>query len=382
MKETMDAVVIGGGIAGSALAQQLAHMGWSTLLLDRQTFPRHKACGEFLSPESIEMLSKLGLNMDMESLQPQLISKAKLIFDHGGSVDMALPGTAWGISRFTLDSILHEESIRAGAIVRTGVRVISIKENDTAYEVELKCHGEVEVIHARTVYAAWGSNRPSNLLNEPYPVYPDKNSYVGIKSHISGIPFEPVTELYFVKGGYVGLSPVEQGYYNVAALLDKEVVKGAGTTIPAILNEVSKGNAQLVDRLKDSIPIEGTQVSIAPIHLSHRPLAWHTIPHLGDASMVIPPLCGDGMSIGLRSSFICSAVANRYLKGEISRSQWQEQYTEAIQHEFAGLIRRGRIAHRLCSLPIITRWFPRVIRIHPPLGEYLVKATRLKANPS
>ncbi|WP_438350395.1 NAD(P)/FAD-dependent oxidoreductase [Paenibacillus sp. FA6] len=379
MKQIMDAVVIGGGIAGCSLAKQLADLGWRTVLLDRQSFPRHKTCGEFLSPESQEMLSKLGLDAVMESLQPQLISKARLIFEHGGSVEVPLPGTAWGISRYTLDSALHEAIIHAGANVRTGVTVTSIKQNEEGYEVKMKRHGEVEVIQARTVYAAWGSHRHSNMFNEPYPLDSSKPSYVGIKSHYSGIQPESVTELYFVKGGYIGISPVENGYSNVAALLEKGVVKGAGTTIPVILESASKENHQLVERMKHAVPVEGTQVSIAPVHLSHHPLAWHVIPHLGDAAVVIPPLCGDGMSIALRSSILCCAFADRYLRGEISLSRWQEEYTQAIEHEFSGLIRRGRIAHVLCSMPRITRWFPTVVRICPPIGKYLVKATRLKS---
>ncbi|OAB41510.1 NAD(P)/FAD-dependent oxidoreductase [Paenibacillus glacialis] len=379
MNQILDAVVIGGGIAGCSLTKQLADMGWSTLLLDRQVFPRHKTCGEFLSPESQEMLSKLGLDTVMASLEPQLIAKARLVFEHGGSVEVPLPGSAWGISRYKLDVALHEAIVQAGAIVRTGMTVISINLHEEGYEVKVKQRGEVEVIQARTVYAAWGSHRHANMFDEPYTLDSSNRSYVGIKSHYSGMDPELVTELYFVKGGYIGISPVENGYSNVAALLDKEVVKGTGTTVHAILEAASRGNPRLVERMKHGVPIEGTQVSIAPVHLSLQPLAWHIIPHLGDAAVVIPPLCGDGMSIALRSSFLCSALADRYLRGEISLSIWQEEYTQAIQREFGGLIRRGRLAHTLCSMPRVTRWLPSAIRRYPPLGKYLVKATRLKS---
>jgi flavin-dependent dehydrogenase len=257
--------------------------------------------------------------------------------------------------------------------------VTSIKQQDDGYEVKIKQRGEVEVIQARTVYAAWGSHRHANMFAEPYMLDSSKHSYVGIKSHYSGIDPELITELYFVKGGYIGISPVENGYSNVAALLDKEVVKGTGTTVPAILEAASRENPHLMERMKHAVPIEGTQVSIAPVHLSLQPLAWHIIPHLGDAAVVIPPLCGDGMSIALRSSFLCSILADRYLRGEISLARWQEEYTQAIQQEFAGLIRRGRLAHTLCSMPSVKRWFPSAVRLCPPLGQYLVNATRLKS---
>ncbi|AOZ94407.1 NAD(P)/FAD-dependent oxidoreductase [Paenibacillus crassostreae] len=378
MDEILDALVIGGGIAGSSLAKELATLGWSTVLLDRKEFPRHKACGEFLSPESQEMLSKLGLNALMESLQPEIISRARLIFENGGTVEIPLLGRAKGISRYTLDAALHEAIIHVGGVVRTGMNVQSIKQVDKGYVVMVKKNGKMESLYARTVFAAWGSHRHDSIFDDPYILEPSKTSYVGIKSHYSGIEHEPVTELYFVKGGYIGISPIEGGHYNVAALLDKKVVKGSGTTVPTMLDAASKANPLLVERMRNAGAIEGTQTSIAPVHLSHEALAWHVIPHVGDAAVVIPPLCGDGMSIALRSSMICCTLADRYLRGEISLTYWEKEYTRAVRHEFRGLIRRGRLAHYLCSMPSVTRWFPKVVKLYPPLGEYLVKATRLK----
>ena len=45
-----DVVVIGAGLAGSGIAAALAQRGWDVLLVERDRFPRHKVCGEFLPP--------------------------------------------------------------------------------------------------------------------------------------------------------------------------------------------------------------------------------------------------------------------------------------------------------------------------------------------
>src|SRR5437016_8717201 len=55
-----DAIVVGGGPAGSATALLLARAGASVLLLDRARFPRHKACSEYLSPATTPILERLG----------------------------------------------------------------------------------------------------------------------------------------------------------------------------------------------------------------------------------------------------------------------------------------------------------------------------------
>ena len=60
MTETADAVVVGAGPAGSAAATLLAGYGRKVLLLDKDSFPRPKVCGEFLSADAVPSLERLG----------------------------------------------------------------------------------------------------------------------------------------------------------------------------------------------------------------------------------------------------------------------------------------------------------------------------------
>ena len=46
-----DAVIVGGGPAGSTCARALRRAGWDVLLLDRARFPRDKVCAGWLTPE-------------------------------------------------------------------------------------------------------------------------------------------------------------------------------------------------------------------------------------------------------------------------------------------------------------------------------------------
>ncbi|MGH9566287.1 MAG: FAD-dependent oxidoreductase, partial [Candidatus Angelobacter sp.] len=54
-----DLIVVGGGPAGCACAITAARSGARVLLLEKETFPRHKVCGEFVSPESVRLLAAL-----------------------------------------------------------------------------------------------------------------------------------------------------------------------------------------------------------------------------------------------------------------------------------------------------------------------------------
>ncbi|MBY8889355.1 FAD-dependent monooxygenase [Streptomyces sp. PTM05] len=57
----VDAVVVGGGIAGSALAAALAGDGYDVVLLERQTVYRDKVRGEVINCWGVEELMQLGL---------------------------------------------------------------------------------------------------------------------------------------------------------------------------------------------------------------------------------------------------------------------------------------------------------------------------------
>lgn len=398
MTKQVDAAIIGGGIAGSSLAIDLARKGWSTIVLDQKVFPRHKSCGEFMSPETGQMLAMLGLADLLRELQPAIIREAALIFEHGARVSMPLPGDAWGISRYALDLKLHEAALEAGAEIWEGCKVEGIAEirsersryplENTAYRLNVDHHGEGCTIEARVAFGAWGSRRPSRLLpvNDKNTVkgktarrttigqHPDQ---VGVKLHYEGITGGEAVELYFCEGGYVGIAPIEKQRLNVAALLDLRTVQKWGKSVAEIIDAAASTNKALADRLEGGIPVADTSTAQAPVRITSRPEPWGTVPHIGDAAMVIPPLCGDGMSIALRSALQASSIAELYLNGSISHDAWKRKHISRLQREFGRVIKVGGLLQAASRVPILTKMAPAALRLFPPLRGWMVRATRL-----
>ena len=56
-----DIAVIGGGLAGLTLAIQSANAGYQTILFEKESYPFHKVCGEYISMESYDFLSQCGV---------------------------------------------------------------------------------------------------------------------------------------------------------------------------------------------------------------------------------------------------------------------------------------------------------------------------------
>jgi flavin-dependent dehydrogenase len=51
-----DALIVGGGPAGSTCARELRRAGWDVIVADRAKFPRDKVCAGWLTPRVFELL--------------------------------------------------------------------------------------------------------------------------------------------------------------------------------------------------------------------------------------------------------------------------------------------------------------------------------------
>lgn len=378
METVYDAAVLGAGIAGSGIAKALADKGWRVLLIDRQRFPRHKVCGEFLSPESLSSLRSLGLSNTVASLQPCAIQRARLVLSHGAVIEMPLPGTALGVSRYALDAALHEAALCSGAHIVTGEAALGLHGDENRYSIVTKGQDGNRTYYARAVIAAWGGHQGSSRIarSAGSPAGAEQ-SYVGIKSHYKGIEMEPAVELYFFSGGYLGLCPVEGGAVNAAALLTRKAAGEADKSVAGMIAYAAARNNKLAERLKGGLPVSGTQKAAAPVDPARKLAAWGAVPQAGDAAVMIPPLCGDGMSMALRSAQLCAHYADRYLCGEMALSDWQKLYTAALEREFAGPIYWGRMLQSLFAVPVLPRLMAGMHAIAPGMTNKIVRLTRL-----
>src|SRR3984957_9801440 len=99
-----DVVVAGGGLAGLALSIQLARAGYSVALFEKETYPYHKVCGEYISLESWNFLEELGLPLSDWNLP--VIRSLLLSAPNGRWVQQELPLGGFGISRYKIDAAL------------------------------------------------------------------------------------------------------------------------------------------------------------------------------------------------------------------------------------------------------------------------------------
>src|SRR4051812_4787267 len=104
MNNRYDVAVIGGGLAGLATAISCAKAGRSVILFEKETYPFHKVCGEYISLESKNFMLELGL--PLESYHLPLVDTLELSSPDGTVITQKLPLGGIGISRFKIDDEL------------------------------------------------------------------------------------------------------------------------------------------------------------------------------------------------------------------------------------------------------------------------------------
>src|SRR5829696_2649368 len=128
MQTEYDIAIIGGGLAGLAASIQLSRKGYSIILFEKETYPYHKVCGEYISFESWDFLTSLGLQL--QDLRLPKINTLLLTAPNGKQLTTQLPLGGFGISRYLLDSSLAEIAMACGVNLLQNTKVDDIKLED------------------------------------------------------------------------------------------------------------------------------------------------------------------------------------------------------------------------------------------------------------
>ncbi len=343
-----DFAVIGAGPAGCAAAIGLARAGAQVGLLEKAAFPRDKLCGEFLSPEAARVLEELGCGEGFRAAQPARIERAVVVTASGTRIEFPLPRPAWGLSRLRFDQLLAEAAAAAGARLVEKAEIAR-----TGHTLEAR---DGRRFRAGTVLLAAGRH------SLPHPLAPGKRGrqYFGLKAHYEG-ECDGRVELYFFRGGYCGIAPVEGGRVNVCCLAERPLL--AGQSGDALL----AGVPSLRDRLFGLRRIEPF------LHTGPVALGWRAPPAgvvaAGDAALFVDPFTGDGMSVALQSG----RMAALHALGELP------DYPRALRRRFSRQLRAGRLLRAAASAAWLERPLRGVLRsdrLRHALFEAAFRATR------
>jgi geranylgeranyl reductase family protein len=313
-----EAIVVGGGPAGSTIAAELARRGHRVLLLDKAGFPRHKACSEYVNPGGVRVLRELGLEAEVLAAGAHRMEAMRVHSPAGAAflADFAAAGegeTALGLSRWTLDNLLLEHANAAGVEVRQHAHVRSLViEGGRVAGVEATVAGTHETLRARIVIGADGRNsavRRSLGLEVPLR-WPRKTGLVAHYRGVSGL--DRWGEMHVGHGVYAGLAPLEHGLTNVAVVAsDAAVARRDGSVIDYF--EAMLAAFPLVAAKLAGAERVGSIRGVGAMAMRARRVAGDGFLLLGDAAAFLDPFTGDGIYEALRAARLAGPVVSAAL---------------------------------------------------------------------
>jgi flavin-dependent dehydrogenase len=369
MSERYDLIVIGGGPAGTSASITAARAGCRVLLLERGRFPRHKVCGEFISAESLALLTWLVAGAKQDLLDQSLrLSESHLLLD-GRSLRIPIDPPAASIARYDLDLALWDAARKAGvtALAETAAQPIMAQpiEGENPFRIQTSAGDFL----GRAVINASGRWSNLNLTASPVP----GSRWLGLKAHFHG-PMEPGVDLYFFDGGYCGVLPVRGP--DGGLLINACALSRPG--VAATFADLFPRHPILHARSRQWTPAF-EPLSTFPVTFSTpRPVSG-LVPNTGDAAGFVDPFVGDGIALALRSGHLAASSLLHYLRGDCSLSDSLHIYAEDYRRHLLPVYRASSLLRKLVRLPRALR-APLLAACErgPRLARYLVESTRSK----
>jgi len=384
-------LVLGGGLAGAAVATLLARAGARVTLVEQSAEPRHKMCGEFLSTEACESLLTMGL--DVRALGAVPVHYVRLA-GAGRCVGHELPFEAQSLTRRVLDEAMLRMAEESGVRVRRGKRVEALERDESGWRVRtsgVTGESQGEVLWAGDVFVASGKHdlrgharrleevrREAQGIQGVHGVKGAKGSPIAFKQYFrleteQSAELCGAIELVLFRGGYAGLQMVEGGCANLCLLVEAMRYRELGGTWGGLLEALEAESEHLRRRLGGAEAVLERPLSLARIPYGYlrREAAEPGLWYLGDQAAVIPSFSGDGMSIALHTARVAAEV---YGRGLGSRD-----LTRRLAAELSGLMWRATLLSRWMTTGAGQRVVCGAVRAMPSLLPRAAAATRIPA---
>jgi flavin-dependent dehydrogenase len=371
---TYDLAIAGGGLAGLALAIQSARKGHRVILFEKEKYPFHRVCGEYISMESWNFLQELGI--DLPSLHVSTIQTLQISGVDGKILQQKLPLGGFGISRFTLDHTLSKIAVAAGVKLMEETKISDIHFDGAHFIISTSAGNFISNVAAATF------GKRSNLdvkWKRPFTTAEKNklNNYIGVKYHIRcGFPADTIA-LHIFDHGYCGLVKIEDDLYNLCYLTTAANLQKAGD-IQNMEKIILSRNPHLHKIWHEAEWISREPVVISQISFDKKSLVEEHILMVGDAAGMITPLCGNGMSMALHASKTAAIQIDAFLSGNITRQAMENNYHHAWQKNFHKRLRTGRRIQRWFGNARLTNMLISTGKLFPALIKYLVRCTHGK----
>jgi geranylgeranyl reductase family protein len=346
-KYDCDALIAGGGPAGSALAYHLAKKKFKVIVAEAAHFPRDKVCGDGVSPIALSELDAMGIKKWKKFSLANEISKVGLfIKDDKVFIDLSkpehLPFHARIIPRIELDNWIYETAKEVGAVYLEDTRVVGYAVNSTGATAQLKQGTTSKQIRAKVIVGADGSSsvvaRQLQGGNNT-----DEFQLLGLRTYYENIngPGNRV-DIYFTGESFPGifwLFPKGASGANIGMACTSATLPHKPGNIKKLLAGHIENNADIKARIGNGKPETKVDGWMLRFFNPKSILTGNRIMLVGDAAGLINPLSGDGIQYALLSArWAAEILSNCLQQNDLSEKalfNYRKKIDKELGYDFA-----------------------------------------------
>lgn len=336
-----DVVIAGAGPAGCAAAYKLSGNGLKIALIDKETFPRDKICGDALGADVTKQFHQIS-----ESLTEKLAQFAEKIPSNGVrffspkhqkmDIQLARPKDIFGggfvSKRIDFDNFFFSETAKLPDVtVFQNEKIISVINEPDKIVLQSATKNFEAVI-------ALGADGAHSILNKKLTDSKvEKDHYcAGVRQYFENVKdFHPENhiELHFYKEilpGYLWVFPLPGNKANVGLGILSSVVSKKKMNLKKEMIRLLETQPALKDRFKDAKPLGEIEGFGLPLGSKKRTISGDRFLLLGDAAGLIDPFTGEGIANSIRSG--------RFAAAHVIKAFEQKQFDAAFNHRYDKLI--------------------------------------------
>ena len=381
-----DALIVGAGPAGSAVAIQLARAGWSVALIESQCFPRRKVCGECIAASNLPLFEALGIGDTFNFLAgPDLRSVRLLRGDRMAEAELPAADHArypWGraLGREALDSLLLEQARAAGALVFQPCTVQAILGGPGSWHCELRQMAPTALLRLRAkvvvdAHGSWEhlpSDRPKHRQAR------GSGDLLAFKANFSGSNLaEGQISVLALDGGYGGMVMADRQTMTLACCIRRDRLcelrsQAPGLSASEAVEAWLKRECAGVQAALQSAQRVGPWLASGPLDPGVRVNAADEIFRVGNAAGEAHPILGEGMSMALQSAaLLCSHLLGQCGTSAVpdapAQADLQRRYAASWRHHFAPRLRLAAVFAHLAMRPRLAAALLKLVQVWPRL---------------
>lgn len=377
MQDNYDVIIAGGGLAGLTAANILAKNNLNVLLIEKNKYPFHKVCGEYISNEVLEILQQNGLSL--ESLKTSNINELYISSGSGRMMKAMLPLGGFGVSRYKLDDALFKLAEKKGAKIIQNTKVQDISFENNRFSVLLNTGA---ILHSKIVIGSYGKrDLLDKKLNRNF--IKRQTGYMAVKYHIKINYPENKIGLYLFKNGYCGISRIEDGKYTLCYLTKRSNMEGL-KSVKEMEEQVLYKNKELREIFINSEFLFSKPEVINEISFARKSPVENHILMCGDTAGLITPLCGNGIAMAIQAAkMVCDILLkynidkNKIIRLE-DRASIELEYSKKWKGEFESRLLTGKVIQSIFNNTGLQNMIFPMLNSFPGLRKKVIERTHGK----